>query len=77
MGMHVDSAREYILTCRIDNLSRIFSRQALSKSRNLPVIDRNVAAVGVGCGSDATINDDGVKAHDCVFSSSGEVEILC
>ena len=77
VGVHVDSARKHILTRRIDNLSRIFSRKALPDSGDLPAADRDVAGVSVGCRGDATVNDNGVKAHDCAFSSGGEVQILC
>ena len=77
MGMHVDSAGKHILARRIDNLPRILSRQALADGGNLSIADRDVACVSVGCSGYATVNDDGVKAHGCVFSSGGEVQILC
>ncbi len=75
--MHVDSAGKHILSRRIDNLPRILSRQALSDSGDLSIADRNVAGVSVGCGGDATVHDDGVKAHGSLLSSGGEVQILC
>ncbi len=75
--MHVDSARKHILARSVDDFSCIFTRQALADGRNLAIADRDVAGVSVGCGGYATVNDDGVKAHGCVLSSSGEVQILC
>ena len=77
VGMHVDSAGKNILTRRIDNFPRILARQALSDSGNFSSVDRDVARVSVRCRDDATVNDDGVKAHGSLFSSSGEAQILC
>src|SRR5580700_5841161 len=77
VGMHVDSARKYKPARGIDNLRRVVGRQALSECSNLSIADRDVARVSVGCSGYTTVNDDGVKAHNCVFSSASEVEILC
>src|SRR5258708_22881607 len=75
VSMYVDSAREYILARRIDNLSSVFPRQALSDGGNLPIADRDVAGVCVGCCLSATVNDDGVKAPLCLLASRGDLQL--
>src|ERR1017187_3037231 len=77
VSMHVNSAGKHIFARRVDNLPRVLSRKALPNRGDLSTADRDVAGVGVGRSGYATINDDGVKAHVYVFSSTGEVQILC
>jgi hypothetical protein len=75
--MHVDSARQHVLSRRVDDLAGIFARQALSKRGNLAVLDGNIARVSVGRGCDAAVNDDGVKAHVRACSFAFTLRILC
>jgi hypothetical protein len=77
VGVHVDSAGKDIFAASIDYFSGVLPWKTFSDGGDFSIIDCDVARVSVGRGHYATVNDDGVEAHDGVFSFGGEVQILC